>query len=248
MPHALTDRQREYLEFIREYVKYNESSPRLEEVAQHFGVKSPTAHKILKGLMAGGYLYFGRSSTSGFFIRLIERAGSAETVIEVPIAGKVDRYGELFEFPQNLGHFATLLVGATPGQVFALAVWDDIPEASILAGDFLICDYGKRPQPGDIAILPFDPQGKRMFLCDIFSLTLDKDMPNLEVSNTYPMPENMIDPELGKKFNWAPLAFDNDSTKTHFQDLAQELGMPQLAASPDIVVATVLRLSRNLAF
>ncbi len=46
MPHSLTDRQREYLEFIREFIKENESSPRLEEIAKHFGVSSPTAHKI----------------------------------------------------------------------------------------------------------------------------------------------------------------------------------------------------------
>ncbi len=91
MPHSLTPRQSEYLDFLREYVKKNESSPRLEEIAKHFGVKSPTAHKTLKTLQYAGYLYFGRSSTSGFFIRLIERAGSAEIVIEIPIAGKVDQ-------------------------------------------------------------------------------------------------------------------------------------------------------------
>ena len=59
MPHALTPRQKEYLEFIREYIKQNECSPRLEEVAEHFNVKSPTAHKTLKTLMRAGYLYFG---------------------------------------------------------------------------------------------------------------------------------------------------------------------------------------------
>jgi len=52
MPHALTDRQREYLEFIREYIRKNESSPRLEEIAEHFHVTSPTAHKTLKALQS----------------------------------------------------------------------------------------------------------------------------------------------------------------------------------------------------
>ena len=52
LPHALTPRQHEYLEFIRGYIKQNESSPRLEEIAEHFGVKSPTAHKTLKALFA----------------------------------------------------------------------------------------------------------------------------------------------------------------------------------------------------
>src|SRR5687768_764236 len=128
MPHALTDRQLEYLKFLREYIKKNESSPRLEEIANHFGVKPPTAHKILEALHNKGYIYFARDSVSGFFIRLIERAGSAETVIEVVIAGKVNRYGELINFPENHGHFASVLSGANPEDVFALAVTDNIPD------------------------------------------------------------------------------------------------------------------------
>ena len=60
MPHALTKRQKEYLEFIRNYIRENESSPRLEEIAEHFGVKAPTAHKILQSLQSKGYLYFVR--------------------------------------------------------------------------------------------------------------------------------------------------------------------------------------------
>ncbi len=74
MPHALTDRQRDYLNFIKSYIAQNELSPRLEEVAGHFDVKPPTAHKTLEALQRKGFLIFDRTSTSGFFIRLIERA------------------------------------------------------------------------------------------------------------------------------------------------------------------------------
>jgi len=83
LPHSLTDLQRDYLDFIRQYVCMNKSSPRLEEIAIHFNVKAPTAHKILSALQRKGYLYFGRDSQSGVFIRLIERAGSTEPVMPV---------------------------------------------------------------------------------------------------------------------------------------------------------------------
>ena len=66
MPHALTSRQREYLEFLREYIKENESSPRLEEIAEFFDVKPPTAHKALLAQHNKGYIYFARDSISGF--------------------------------------------------------------------------------------------------------------------------------------------------------------------------------------
>ena len=139
MPHSLTERQKEYLEFIHNYIRENETSPRLEEIAKYFDVKAPTAHKTLEALQSKGYLYFGRDSISGFFIRLIERAGSAETIIEVPITGKVNRFGELIDFPELLGHFPTLLIGAEPGNIFALAVVEDIPEVMII-DHYLVLD------------------------------------------------------------------------------------------------------------
>ena len=247
MPHALTDRQSEYLDFLRGYIKKNETSPRLEEIADHFGVTSPTAHKTLKALQSAGYLYFGRSSTSGFFIRLIERAGASEVMIEIPVVGKVDRYGELFEFPENQGHFATVLMGAEPGNVFALNAWEEIPEASILAGDLLICDYRKRPQPGDIVVLPFDQGANRLFLSRLFSLTLDRDLTTLEASNPYPIPGDLINKEYGQKLQWAPLCY-SDETQSYLEKTAADLGLNPQALDPELVVATVLRLSRNLAY
>jgi SOS-response transcriptional repressor LexA len=247
MPHSLTERQKECLEFIREYITLNESSPRLEEIASHFSIKPPTAHKLLETLQSKGYLYFGRDSVSGFFIRLIERAGSAEVVIEIPIAGKINRYGEVYDFPQKLGHFATLLIGAEPGEVFALAIMEDIPQASIRAQDLLICDYGKRPQPGDICILPFGLKARRWFLCQMFSLTYDQDTPQLVMANKYPIPEQQLNKDLGQKLNWTPLAYDED-TQEYFLNIAMEEEVPMGPIPPELVAATALRLTRNLAF
>ena len=97
-------------------------------------MKVPTTQKILSALQSKEYQYFGRDSKSGFFNRLIERAGSAEVIMEVPIAGKVSALGEVIDFPKELGRFASVFVGAAPETVFALAVSEDISQASILAG------------------------------------------------------------------------------------------------------------------
>ena len=110
MPHALTKKQKEYLEFIKEYIAKNESSPRLEEIAEHFSVTPPSTHKMLEKLQRKGFIHFGRDPLSGFFIRLYERAGSAELVMEVPIYGKLNRYGEIVE-SEYIGHFASVFVG-----------------------------------------------------------------------------------------------------------------------------------------
>jgi len=244
LPHSLTSRQQEYLEFVRAYIQANESSPRLEQISKHFQVKSPTAHKILETLQSKGYLYFGRDPNSGFFIRLIERAGSAEVVMEVPITGRVGAYGEVYDFPQNLGHFASVFVGAAPCSVSALMVTEDIPQASILAGDLIIFDLEKKPQPGDICIGPI---GERFFLLKIASKTLDKEFLSYVSAERYPIPENLSDPDREQLLNWYPLVYD-EGTHDWFTKVAEEQDWPVAPIKPEFIVATALRLTRALAF
>lgn len=244
MPHALTERQKECLEYIRQYIAENESSPRLEEIADHFGVKLPTAHKFLEALQRKGYLYFGRDSISGFFIRLIERVGTAETVVEITLTGKIDHLGELYDFPLELGHFPSLLIGAKPDELFALVVIEDIPQAGMLANDFIIFDVGKKPQPGDICIAPI---GERLFLVKIFSKTFDRDTPDLLNAIQYPIPEKLTNLEYGQQLNWVPIAYD-ESTQGFFLDVSEEQRWPVGPLDPKLVLATALRLVRALAF
>lgn len=244
MPHSLTELQKEYLNFIRGYIRENESSPRLDEIAGHFGVKAPTAHKILSALQSKGYLYFARDRKSGFFIRLIERAGSTEVVMEVPIAGNIAALGEIVDFPKELGHFVSVFVGATIGEVFALALKNEISQANMLAGDLVIFDTGKKPQPGDICIAPI---GHRLFLIRISSKTMDREIHSLETAIRYPIPNDLIDPELDQMLNWYPVAYD-ENTHDQFTGIAEEQNWPLAPMSPDFIVATALRLIRALAF
>ena len=244
LPHSLTSTQREYLEFLRDFIRKNESSPRLEEIAEHFSVKAPTAHKILEALQSKGYLYFGRDPVSGFFIRLIERAGSAEVVMEVPIGGRVGEYGEVIDFPAEMGHFASVFIGANPDAIFALAVAKDIPQASILAGDLIIFDLNKKPQPGDICIGPI---GEKLFLIRIDSKTYDGSTFSIDTAQSYPIPEELTKPELDQLLNWYPLAYE-DNTEDWFTRVADSQGREIGPLSSDLIVATALRLSRGLAF
>jgi SOS-response transcriptional repressor LexA len=244
MPHALTDRQREFLQYIREFVQHEESSPRLEDIAGHFGVKPPTAHKMLEALQSKGYLYFGRDKVSGFFIRLIERAGSAEIVSEIPIAGRFDALGELHDFPNEIGHFATVTTGTTPGNMFALAASADLPQANILNQDLIIFDMSKRPQPGDICIAPI---GERLFLIKISSKTFDRNTVSLEMAQQYPIPADLTHEEYSQQLHWYPLAYD-DVTGSTFEQIARDEQFPFLQIPQHFVLATALRLVRFLAF
>ena len=243
MPHALTERQKECLDYIRGYIAENESSPRLEEIATYLNVTSPTAHKLLEALQSKGYLYFGRDKVSGFFVRLIDRAGSAETMVEIALAGKIDGYGEVFDFPQELGHFASVLIGSKPDELFALVVMEDIPQASMLASDFIIFDWGKKPQPGDICIAPI---GDRLFLVQVTSSSFE-DTPSLVAAQYYPIPEKLARPDPDLVLNWYPLAH-TEATHDYFIQVAEVQRWQIGPLDPKLVVATALRLIRALAF
>jgi SOS-response transcriptional repressor LexA len=244
MPYALTQRQKEVLNFIRQYIAANESSPRLEEIAAHLSVTLPTAHTLLEALQSKGYLYFSRSKTAGFFIRLIERAGSPEIVMEVPLVGKVDRYGEVHDFPTMLAHFPSLLLGAKPDDVFALVLTEDIPQANMQMNDFILFDMGKKPQPGDVMIGPI---GERLFLLKVQSKTFDRDTPAVEEGLEYPIPEALSDPTLGQELIWYPMAY-TEALEGYFLQVAEEQRWPIKPLSPGMVLATALRLVRALSF
>jgi hypothetical protein len=199
---------------------------------------------MLEALQAKGFLYFGRDKLSGFFIRLIERAGSTETMVEVEIVGKFDSFGELYDFPKELGHFASVLIGAQPDEIFALVASKEMSLASILPGDIIIFDHSKKPQPGDICIAPI---GDRLFLIQVVSKTFDQKTWAKEVAQEYPIPENLVSPELKQDLNWIPLAYD-EQTHPYFIQVAVEQQWPIQPLRPGFILATALRLTRNLAF
>jgi SOS-response transcriptional repressor LexA len=246
MPHALTERQKEYLAFLKEYIRQNEFTPKLEEIAAHFGVKSPTAHKTLKALELKGYLITRRTPDAGYFIRLAERSGGIEKLIDLQIIGKVNRYGVVSSFPRKHGSYPICLIGVDEMEVFGLRLTENIPQANLLEGDLLICDYGKRPLPGDIALIPLGLQARGFFLVMMHSLTHDRDMPNYEVSNEYPVPVDLINEELGQKLHWFPLAWSKEN-EDYFAKIEKKARVPSGPIPPELIAATVLRVVRSLS-
>ena len=204
MPHSLTSRQREYLKFIREYIKTNECAPRLEEIAANFSVTKPTANKMLNALQDKGHISFNRDKKSGFYIRLPERYTAKGTQREIMIAGNLDRYGEVLQFPKYHGHLPFMLPDEV-GDVLALDVYQHIPSAGILAKDRMIFARGGEAKPGDICIFPF---GDRNFLVRIYKLEFTEDTPFSNLSNHW---ENDFAEGFEGCLLWWPLAITEDN-------------------------------------
>jgi SOS-response transcriptional repressor LexA len=236
MSHALTDRQREYLEFIREYIKQNECAPQLKEIAAHFHVTSPTVTKALTVLQEKGYLYFNRDRETGFYIRLWERKTTLGNLREISILGLLDQNGEVLQFPKYHGHFPYVLPKDT-GDVFAIKVDQHIPIAEIYAGDKLIVATGVDAKPGDIYIFPI---GERNFLVRMYQFSLDEDTPfSLLVSEWRDSADKYKNHLL-----WWPLTFAEENEK-FFIDLIEKQPVKWQPIPPHLVLGKVIRLNRK---
>jgi SOS-response transcriptional repressor LexA len=242
MPHALTDRQRDYLNFIKSYIAQNELSPRLEEIAEHFDVKPPTAHKTLVALRRKGFLTFDRTSASGFFIRLIEMGGAQEILTSVPLIGKANQLGEVLGFLEPLGEFPAVLVGVKPEEVFALVLTEDMPQVSMQANDFIIFDATKKPQPGDICVCILR---KRFFLMRITKKTFDDRFLSYEGSQDYPFPDELSDPDRNQRFHYEPLAYTKENHDIFLKILDDE-EISYFPFPEFFIHGTALRLIRAL--
>ena len=214
-----SDLREEYLEFIRSYIDENHCAPRLQEIAENFGVTEPTAHKMLSSLQEAGRLTFSRDDVSGFCIRLIEWIGSTAPASEILIAGGIDRYGRLHEFPKKHGHFPLVLPGYNSDLLFALQAWQHIPQADILANDLLIFCDNKQPEIGEICIIPWE---KDMLLVRLIILGEDD------------------------KFLCEPVCGD-EKAKGFFTNLDDKQQIPLLAIDKKYILASAVALKRILA-
>jgi SOS-response transcriptional repressor LexA len=236
-----TNRQDEYFKFIRDYVWSNESAPRLKEIADHFRVTLPTAHKALTSLQSRGLLYFARDRVTGFFIRIPDRIGTTEPVFDINIVGKVNRYGEIHEFSKKIGHFPVILPGINPNSVFAIELQQHIPPAYMQAGDLLVLDHKKIPTSGDIGIMRY---GKSRLLIRLFSITQDPSTPFYELVKEI-SPDDLQTIEKNCGLFWWPLAL-NDETEEYFTMAAIQYQEPWKPLLPEHIIATAIRLERLL--
>lgn len=80
----LTKRQKQILDYINKYIKDNDYSPTLEEMAKHFRLSSvATVHEHLESLKSKGYLKKGVNQPRSVEI------GPGENLMEIPLAGTI---------------------------------------------------------------------------------------------------------------------------------------------------------------
>src|SRR5215472_13992682 len=149
MGKIISQRQREVLEYLRNFIQEKGHSPTIWDIAKHFGFSSPgTVHKYLVALESAGYIARGKRNA---LVQLIKEEPTA-LAVDIPLYGKIAagrpimavQNDETFAIPQDLlGRRAT----------YALrVVGDSMIDDHICDGDTIIVESRDTAENGQTVV------------------------------------------------------------------------------------------------
>jgi repressor LexA len=153
---AMTDRQREILDFITRQISKRGYPPTLREIGSHFGIKSTNGvNDHLRALEKKGYLH--REDLKSRALRPIVSTGQT---IEVPVLGKVAAGQPLlatrnYEDTVKVDRF---FIGQNR-EVFALRVkGESMIEDGIFDGDYVFVKKQLQANPGETVVVMIEDE------------------------------------------------------------------------------------------
>jgi repressor LexA len=154
MTAVIYKRERQLLEFVSQFMQKNGYAPTLAEICDGLGLRSPaTVHEHIQNLIDKGVLKKDEGVRRGLEIVDQRVMGWIQTAVEIPLVGKIAA-GSPIEALED----RTAAVTVPPDMVgkkrcFALQVrGNSMIEASILDGDFVICEETSEANDGDIVV------------------------------------------------------------------------------------------------
>ncbi len=167
MPAFLTRRQRQILDFIRDYRRRHRISPTHREIRERFGYSSyGTVHKHLKLLEEKGYLRRSWNQKRG--VELTEDGAEGEGAARrIPYFGSIaaGRPIEAIAGDEQVTVPEQLLAGQAAGHYVLKVVGDSMVEEGIHDGDFVVVQRQEAARPGEmvVALIGDDVTLKRYF-------------------------------------------------------------------------------------
>lgn len=148
----LTPRQRETLEWVKEFIRENGIPPTVREIGRAFRIKSSSVFDLLQSLERKGVLRRGDLGARSLIVK-DQQAKAPRACAEVPILGCIaaGQPIEAFEVPDGTVTVdGDMLRG---GRAYALRVHgDSMVEAGILEGDLVIVRDQALAENGDVVV------------------------------------------------------------------------------------------------
>lgn len=151
----LTRRQRQILDYLKDYIKAHHYAPSFEEIAEHFSFSSlATVHEHLTNLERKGYIQ--RSHNESRSIELVPEQGQSGAT-ELPLLGRVAA-GEPIEavaLPETIAVPNDLL--PRRGSSYVLRVdGESMIEEHIMDGDYVVVNTRNTAYSGETVIALID--------------------------------------------------------------------------------------------
>jgi len=154
MPVTLYKRQRQILDFIRQYIQKNDYSPTLVQIAEAIGVSSlATVHEHLSSMAKKGVIKKFEGAVRGIDVLDKKTDGSTKGV-ELPVLGYIAA-GSPIEPHTDPNFSINVVSGMLSGQKrsFVLQVkGESMIEDGILDGDFVVIEEQSQANNGDIVV------------------------------------------------------------------------------------------------
>ena len=147
-----TDRQRQVLTWMEQYVAQQAVPPTVREIAGHFGLNVSTVHEMLQVLETKGLLTRAKRGSRALMpVSFGTTQGSS--LVEVPLVGVIAA-GQPIEAIEQPGEHYVVRRSLLRGQRgYALRVkGDSMIEAGILDGDTVLIREQSEAQDGDIVV------------------------------------------------------------------------------------------------
>lgn len=153
MNKALTRRQNEVLEFIKEYTLKNLKPPTIREICKKFNFKSTNAtHSILKALEKKGYIKRSNFKARDIIINDFQLNNKTQTELkEIPLISNFDARNPFVMFTNLNGTIKLDFKMFGSSSSFAVEVPDDgMRKDGIFKGDIAIINQKSNPKNGSI--------------------------------------------------------------------------------------------------
>lgn len=148
---GLTKRQKEILEFIKEFILLHKYPPSIREIAAAFGISSSGAHDHIKALVKKGEINFDAKRSRA--IEVTSLSTGTEEILEIPLLGNVAAGMPLLAEENLEGYIKVAASTLKDGSHFALHVkGDSMQNAGILDGDIAVFMQKNTANNGDIVI------------------------------------------------------------------------------------------------
>jgi repressor LexA len=162
----LTLRQREILDFVKEFTLESGYPPSVREIGRHFHIYPRAAFDHLRALERKGYLRRRQTKSRGIEILDFTERRHGISIREVPVLGRVAA-GKPTLAVENIEDVVPLARDWAEGEeVFLLRVKGESMSPYILSGDYVVVRCQSSADNGDMVVALIDDEAtvKRFFL------------------------------------------------------------------------------------